>query len=69
MVVDKTDEQLRYYIQIVISSLCFVKCGLLSKYVENIKILNRFIWNIIFPYFAVESLDTFGKIKIGLGKF
>jgi len=32
MVVDETDEQLKYYIQIVISSLCFVKCGLLSKF-------------------------------------
>jgi len=31
MVVEETDEQLRYYTQIVISSLCFVKCGLLSK--------------------------------------
>jgi len=31
MVVDKTDKQLRYYIQIGIFSLFFVKCGLLSK--------------------------------------
>jgi len=59
MVVDKTDEQLRYYIQIVISSLCFVKCGLLSKYLANIEMLNRCTWDIIFPYFAVEDLDTF----------
>ena len=69
MVVDKTDEQLRCWIQIVIFSLCFIKCGLLSKYIENGEILTWCMWDIIFPYFVVESLEPFLKIKIGLGKF
>jgi len=32
---------------------------ILPKYFKNVNILNRCTWDIVFPYFAVEGLDTF----------